>query len=91
MAVQSVNVPVSVGGMDVAPGDLIHMDENGAVKFPARACAGDASRTPSAMLDDEAAPAGAAAQGQDCGRSARRLVWWRLHAEEGMIRRHVRR
>ena len=35
MAVQSVNVPVSVGGMDVAPGDLIHMDENGAVKFPA--------------------------------------------------------
>ena len=35
MAVQAVNVPVSVGGMDVAPGDLIHMDENGAVKFPA--------------------------------------------------------
>ena len=35
MAVQAVNVPVHVGGMDVAPGDLIHMDENGAVKFPA--------------------------------------------------------
>jgi 4-hydroxy-4-methyl-2-oxoglutarate aldolase len=34
MAVHAVNVPVSVGGMDVAPGDLIHMDENGAVKFP---------------------------------------------------------
>jgi 4-hydroxy-4-methyl-2-oxoglutarate aldolase len=34
MAVQAVNVPVSVGGMDVAPGDLVHMDENGAVKFP---------------------------------------------------------
>lgn len=34
-AVQAVNVPVSVGGMDVAPGELIHMDENGAVKFPA--------------------------------------------------------
>ncbi len=34
-AVQSVNAPVSVGGMDVAPGELIHMDENGAVKFPA--------------------------------------------------------
>ncbi len=33
-AVQAVNVPVAVGGMDVAPGDLIHMDENGAVKFP---------------------------------------------------------
>lgn len=35
MAVQAVNVPVTVGGMDVAPGELIHMDENGAVKFPA--------------------------------------------------------
>src|SRR5262249_57877997 len=33
-AVQGVNVPVSVGGMDVAPGELVHMDENGAVKFP---------------------------------------------------------
>ena len=35
MAVQSVNVPVTVGGMDVAPGEIVHMDENGAVKFPA--------------------------------------------------------
>jgi regulator of RNase E activity RraA len=35
MAVQAVNVPVSVGGMDVAPGEIVHMDENGAVKFPA--------------------------------------------------------
>jgi 4-hydroxy-4-methyl-2-oxoglutarate aldolase len=35
MAIQSVNVPVSVGGMDVAPGEIVHMDENGAVKFPA--------------------------------------------------------
>lgn len=35
MAVHAVNVPVSVGGMDVAPGELVHMDENGAVKFPA--------------------------------------------------------
>jgi regulator of RNase E activity RraA len=34
-AVQAINVPVSVGGMDVAPGEIIHMDENGAVKFPA--------------------------------------------------------
>jgi 4-hydroxy-4-methyl-2-oxoglutarate aldolase len=31
----SVQVPVSIGGMDVAPGEIIHMDENGAVKFPA--------------------------------------------------------
>jgi regulator of RNase E activity RraA len=35
MAVHAVNVPVSVGGMDVVPGEIIHMDENGAVKFPA--------------------------------------------------------
>ena len=34
-AVQAINVPVSVCGMDVAPGEIIHMDENGAVKFPA--------------------------------------------------------
>ncbi|MFH1084666.1 MAG: RraA family protein [Chloroflexota bacterium] len=35
MAVHAVNVPVHVAGMDVAPGEIIHMDENGAVKFPA--------------------------------------------------------
>ncbi len=35
MAVQAVNVPVHIAGMDVAPGEIIHMDENGAVKFPA--------------------------------------------------------
>jgi regulator of RNase E activity RraA len=34
-AVHAVNVPVSVAGMDVSPGEIIHMDENGAVKFPA--------------------------------------------------------
>lgn len=34
-AVQAVNVPVSICGMDVAPGEIIHMDANGAVKFPA--------------------------------------------------------
>ncbi len=34
MAVHAVNVPVSVGGMDVCPGEIIHMDENGACKFP---------------------------------------------------------
>ena len=35
MAVHAVNVPVAVAGMDVAPGEIIHMDENGACKFPA--------------------------------------------------------
>ena len=34
-AVHAVNVPVSISGMDVSPGEIIHMDENGAVKFPA--------------------------------------------------------
>ena len=33
-AIQAINVPVNVAGMDVCPGDIIHMDENGAVKFP---------------------------------------------------------
>lgn len=34
-AVRAINTPVEVCGMSVMPGDLIHMDENGAVKFPA--------------------------------------------------------
>lgn len=34
-AIRAVGIPVSVAGMDVAPGDVIHMDEHGAVKFPA--------------------------------------------------------
>jgi len=33
--IRAINVPVSIAGMDVAPGDVIHMDENGACKFPA--------------------------------------------------------
>jgi len=53
MAVQAVNVPVSVGGMDVAPGEIVHMDENGAVKFPADK-ASQVLANARAMLDDEA-------------------------------------
>lgn len=30
-----INTPVSVAGMDVKPGEIIHMDEHGATKFPA--------------------------------------------------------
>ena len=52
MAVQAVNVPVSVGGMDVAPGELIHMDETGAVKFPADR-AEQVLANARKMLDDE--------------------------------------
>jgi len=33
-AVKGVDVPVNICGMDVCTGDIIHMDENGAVKFP---------------------------------------------------------
>jgi regulator of RNase E activity RraA len=35
MGIHAINVPVTVAGMDVAPGEMIHMDENGACKFPA--------------------------------------------------------
>lgn len=35
LSISAVNVPVSVAGMDIAPGEIIHMDENGACKFPA--------------------------------------------------------
>ena len=35
MVLKAINVPVSVAGMDVAPGDVIHMDEHGACKLPA--------------------------------------------------------
>lgn len=34
-ALQAVNVPVEICGMAVCPGEIVHMDENGAVKFPA--------------------------------------------------------
>lgn len=35
LPVEAVNVPVSLCSMDAAPGEVIHMDQNGAVKFPA--------------------------------------------------------
>lgn len=54
MAIHAVNVPVSVAGMDVAPGEIIHMDENGAVKFPAQALAQVLDRV-SRLRDEETA------------------------------------
>ena len=36
-AIEAINVPVDICGMYVAPNDIIHMDENGAVKFPSEA------------------------------------------------------
>lgn len=35
-SVKAVNIPVNICGMDVCPGDVIHMDENGCVKFPSK-------------------------------------------------------
>jgi len=32
---KEINVPVMVAGMEVNPGEIIHMDEHGAIKFPA--------------------------------------------------------
>ncbi len=34
-SLRAINTPVEVCGMQVSPNDMIHMDENGAVKFPA--------------------------------------------------------
>ncbi len=36
MPIEAVNVPVSLCSMDVAPGEEIHMDQNGAVKIPVK-------------------------------------------------------
>ncbi len=58
MDIYAINVPVTVGGMDVAPGEIVHMDENGAVKFPAdklEAVLGNVR----ALRDEEAARMGA--------------------------------
>ena len=34
--VQAINVPVDICGMTLAPAEIVHMDENGAVKFPVK-------------------------------------------------------
>ena len=52
-AVHSVNTPVHIAGMDVAPGEIIHMDENGACKFPAGR-AGEVLVNVKALLEEEA-------------------------------------
>lgn len=57
-AVRAVNVPVSVAGMDVAPGEIVHMDENGAVKFPADRLA-EVLENVQKLRDEEAARMGA--------------------------------
>jgi len=49
---RAMNVPVSVAGMDVAPGDMIHIDEHGACKFPADKLA-DVCRNIDALSKEE--------------------------------------
>ncbi len=58
MAVHAVNVPVTVGGMDVAPGELVHMDENGACKFPANQLEAVLTNV-KALIEEEAGRLGA--------------------------------
>ncbi len=53
LALRAFNVPVEVAGMQVVPGDIVHMDENGACKFPAERLA-DVCRHIDAFSDEEA-------------------------------------
>ena len=50
--IMAINVPVSIAGMDVGPGEIIHMDENGACKFPADRLA-DVCRNIDAFVEAE--------------------------------------
>ena len=50
--IKAINVPVSVAGMDVTPGEIIHLDENGACKFPADRL-GDVCRNIDAFIEGE--------------------------------------
>ena len=47
-----MQVPVSIAGMDIAPGEIVHMDENGAVKFAADRLE-DVVRNAKALLAEE--------------------------------------
>ncbi|MGD2200945.1 MAG: RraA family protein [Candidatus Bathyarchaeota archaeon] len=53
MMIKAVGVPVSVGGMKVAPGDMVHMDLHGVVKFPTE-YAGEILKRARELLEDEA-------------------------------------
>ena len=57
-SMRAINVPVSVGGMEVVPGEMIHMDEHGAVKFPADKLS-DICGNIEAITDEEEGQSGA--------------------------------
>ena len=54
---REVGVPVTVAGMSVMPGDMIHMDVNGACKFPAKYLAEVVSRCEALEKEEEATKA----------------------------------
>jgi regulator of RNase E activity RraA len=53
MMIKSVGEPVTVGGMRVMPGDMVHMDLHGVVKFPSDK-AGEVLKRAKKLLEDEA-------------------------------------
>ncbi len=55
---KAINVPVTVGGMEVVSGDIVHMDEHGAVKFPADKLP-DVCANVEAIVEDEERQSGA--------------------------------
>ena len=52
MRLTAIGVPVSVGGLDVAPGDLLHGDQHGVLKIPA-GVAGDLPGLAEEIRDEE--------------------------------------
>jgi len=50
---RDVGVPVTVAGMTVMPGDMIHMDVNGACKFPAKYLAEVVRRCEAHLKEEE--------------------------------------
>jgi 4-hydroxy-4-methyl-2-oxoglutarate aldolase len=80
MAVHAINVPVHVAGMDVSPGEIIHMDENGAVKFPADKL--EAVLTNVTKLRDEEAARMGALKGRLTAAQVRAIFAGKSYAQE---------
>jgi regulator of RNase E activity RraA len=51
-AIQALNVPVDICGLEAAPGEIIHLGEDGAVKFPSEYLEEVASRVKRIAEDD---------------------------------------
>ena len=81
MAVQAVNVPVSIAGMDVAPGEIIHMDENGARKFPADKLEAVLTNV-KALLEEEGDRIGKLLSGPKTAKQVRAIFSGHFYAED---------